>query len=250
MSLKFSDTTNKDGIIQRIEDELGFSDGYITGDSTMMAKFTANVNLAHDDALRLIFSAGGTWQFDDSNHDDYPIITTNLVSGQRDYTFTVDDSGNLILDIYKVQIKTPDGKFIDIYPVDQQTRNNNNSDTTTLTDGQNLTGTPTRYDKTANGFFLDLIPSYNSTAGLKVFINREGSYFNTGSTSTKPGISGLFHEYYVVNPAYRYASSKRLDSKDDLLARKTAIEVAMTDHYGKRERDIDRRMNPNVENSK
>lgn len=35
----------------------------------------------------LATTADGTWAFDDSNHEDLPIITTDLKTGQRDYSF-------------------------------------------------------------------------------------------------------------------------------------------------------------------
>src|SRR3990167_10378043 len=104
MSVQFSDTTNYKGIIQLIEKELGFKRGDISGDANLLKEITADVNLAWDDYLTIALPASGKWQFDDSNQTDYPIIKTNLVDGQRDYTFTTDEGGNLILDIYKVAI--------------------------------------------------------------------------------------------------------------------------------------------------
>ena len=50
------------------------------------ADLTADVNLGLDKIWAIIFTSNGTWQWDDTNHtSDYPIITTDLVSGQRDY---------------------------------------------------------------------------------------------------------------------------------------------------------------------
>lgn len=212
MSLVFSDTTTNKGIVQMYERECGFDLGDVSGNTTRLKNLTADVNLALDDFIQLALSSSGTWQFDDSNHGDYPIITTNLVSGQRDYTFTTDEGGNLILDIYKVLIAQPDGTYVEIQPVDSQSQ----KDTETLTDGQNETGTPTRYDKTANGIFLDLIPSYNYTNGLKVYINREGSYFTYTDTTKKPGVPGLFHKYFYLKPALDYSRRNSLANKNDL----------------------------------
>ena len=236
MSLVFSDTTLKKGLIQRIERKCGFNDGDITGNATLFAQFTSDVNSALDKAFAIIFEVGGTWQFDDSNHTDYPIITTNLVSGQRDYAFTVDGSSNLILDIYRVQVRdnTPQGLFYDIYPVDVQTGTAPSS----FTDGQNLTGMPQQYDKTANGIFLDAIPSYNSTGGLKLYINREGSYFTVSDTTKKPGFAGLFHDYIVLKVAYDYCSINQIGNyqlyKTDMLE----MEEAIKNYYKAREKDV------------
>lgn len=247
MSIKFNDTTNKNGLIQLIERNCGFNDGDISGNSTLLAQFTADINLALDKAISIILPAGGTWQFDDSNQSDYPIITTNIVSGQRDYPLTTDGSGNLILDIYKVLVANSSGVFSEISPVDQQTTTNNNSDTITFLDGNNSTGTPTRYDKTGNGIFLDPIPNYNSTGGLKVLINREGSYFTVSDTTKKPGFAGLFHEYLALRPSYQYAYRKGLANANALRNEMLVMERAIDDYYGSRERDVKMGMTANVE---
>lgn len=252
MSIQFSDTTNLSGILQGIERELGFDYGYITGNTNRLKEWTAQVNLTHDEVLGMIFNtAGGSqWQFDDLNHTDYPIIKTNLVSGRRDYKFTTDEQGNVILDIYRITVADPSGVYKDIYNVDQQTPNNNNSDTSSLIDGQNLTGVPTRADLTANGIFLDLIPNYNYTNGLQVHINREGSYFSTSDTTKKPGIAGLYHEYYIVNPSYRYAQRNNLAVTSSLLERKIGLEDGIKKHYGFRDRGVKKRLQANIENTR
>ncbi len=255
MSIVYSDTSGLTGILQRIERELGFSYGYITGNTERLKEWTSEVNLEHDYTLAAIFKAGGTWQFDDINHGDYPIIKANLVSSQRDYAFTTDESGNIVLDIYRVMIKTPNGVYVDVTPMDQQEPQ---SDTSGFVDGQNLTGTPTKYDKTANGIFLDPIPSYNSTEGIKVFINREGSYFLTTDTTKKPGVDGRLHEIYVVGPCARYAGRKGLANFADLERRRVRlagdetnnIRGLLQDIYGRRQRDVKGRLSAQVEETR
>lgn len=233
MSLQFNNTTTKGGILQRIERLCKLGDGYITGNATRLKEWTADVNLAWDKTLAMIFKASGRWQFDDSNHTDYPFITTNLVASQRDYTFTTDEQGNLILDIYKVMIKDENGVYFELYPVDQQSDEYMDG----FWSGQNETGLPSRYDKTANGIFLDCIPSYNSTNGLKVFINREGTYFTTADTTKKPGFAGLFHDYLAIEPSYTYSYTNSLANKADLLNEKLTMESNIKKHYRDRAKD-------------
>jgi hypothetical protein len=211
VSIQFSNTTTKNGHIQICERQCGFNDGEISGNPTRLAQFTGMLNVAYDDALSTIFKSAGTWQFDDTNHTDFPFITTNLVSGQRDYTFTNDENGNLILDIHKVFVKNQSGVYEEIYPVDQQSDYGMEG----FTDGQNETGLPYRYDKTGNGIFLDPIPSYNATAGLKLFINREAGYFLTTDTTKKAGIDGLCQEYLSLKASYTYARDKGLNQVAD-----------------------------------
>jgi len=218
------------------------STSYSTADKTR------DINLALDRALSLIFSVGGTWQFDDSNHTDYPIITTDLVSGQRSYAFTSDGSSNLILEIYKVMVADSNGLFREMTPVDQQAVNPNSP--SNYWDGLNTTGIPNTYDKTSNGIFLDPIPNYDRTAGLKIFINREASYFLTSDTTKKSGIAGLFHEYLALRPSYQYAFRNSLPNTAVLKAETTEMENAMMDYYKKREKDVIKRVTGKQNNYK
>lgn len=241
MSLQFNDSTNYRGIIQILEKELGFKRGDISGDTNLLKEFTADINLAFDDFLTIAIPSSGTWQYDDSNHTDYPEITTNLVASQRDYPFSTDEGGNLILDIYKVMAKDTSGVYQELTPVDKQTEANAGG----FFDGRNTTGTPIRYDKTANGIFLDPIPNYNSTNGLKVFINREASYFTSTDTTKKPGVPGLFHRWFAIKPAYDYARTHNLDRFPILQLEVSKMEEAIKAHFSERPRDERRRLSPN-----
>lgn len=249
MSLTFNDTTTYRGIIQQIESNIKAPVGWISGNTVRLKQFTADINLALDRVVELIFQHNGTWQFDDSNHTDYPFITTTLTSGQRDYPFTTDEQSNLILDIYKVMIKQGTAAtdyYTEIYPVDQVTEKGKES----FFSGQDATGIPYRYDKTANGIFLDPVPNYTVASGLKVFINREASYFISTDTTKKPGFAGLFHEYLALQPSYKYALRNGLKNanvlKNETLEMENQIEV----YYSQRSRDEKQRIIPAYRSSR
>lgn len=213
-----------------------------TDTSYTLANKAVDVNLALLDVLALALKNGG-WNVDDLNHTDDPIITANIVSGQRGYYFTKDGSGNLILDIYKVMVKDSGGTFHEIDPIDLQ------SDApSTMIDGLNSTGTPTKYDKTGNGLFLDLIPNYSSTGGLKIFISREMSYFTASDTTKFAGIDGLCHDYLYLKPSYEYARDKGLQNVERLFRDLQVATMKINERYGSRDKTINRRMVPNVEN--
>lgn len=274
MSLAFNDLTNQRGIIQIYEKEAGFNRGDISGNATRLLEVTADINLAWDRFVQLAIQASGTWQFDDSNHAEYPEITTDLLSGQRDYSFTTDGEGALILDFYRVMVADPTGFFREIEPVDQQANNREVgtrggsgnifpqfpgtgiNNTNSFIDGQNKEGTPSRYDKTANGLFLDLIPNYNrrlieeGEGGIKIFINREASYFVSTDTTKKPGAPGILHEYFAIQPAFQHARRNSLANKNDLAATVLQMEDAINTYFGKREKDIVRRLIPRYQNNK
>src|SRR3569832_1449949 len=99
--MTFNDTTAKQGIIQDIERWTNLGDGIVSGDSTLLKAFTAQVNLAYDEVLPILQSNDGTWQWDDFNHSKDPSATTDIVSGQASYTFVTDEQGNSVLSIAK-----------------------------------------------------------------------------------------------------------------------------------------------------
>lgn len=253
MSLQFSDTINRKGIIQKIEKNCGFDFGDISGNAGLLADFTADVNMALDAIWGIIGQSCGTWSLDDTNYTDYPFIVANLVSGQRDYPFLVDGDGNLILDVFRVMVADPTATFHEIYPVDQKTTTShtgNVPNTDSFINGLNATGTPTRYDKTGNSVFLDVIPNYNMNGGIQMFVNREASYFLTSDTIKKPGFSGLYHEYLALRPSYQYASVKGFANAMDLKNQMDILAAQCSQYYSNREKDAPKRLVANVENNK
>lgn len=239
MSFQFNDTTNYKGLVQLFEKEVGLELGTISGDTTKLKQFTADVNSAFDDFVELAIKSSGTWQWDDSNHGDYPIVTTNIVASQRDYAFTTDEQNNLILDIYKVFVKSSStGQYDEIYPVDVQSE----EDTYDFTSGEDIEGIPYRYDKTANGIFLDPVPVSSVTNGLKVYINREASYFTYTDTTRKPGVPGILHDYFYLKPAFDYARRKTLAVAVPLEKEVLRCEYKIAEYFSSREKDVRKRL--------
>lgn len=201
MSLQFSNPTLKSGICERIDKRI----------DTSLASYpiidkTSDINEGLNCFNFIAIQSSRKWQVDDSNQTDYPIIMCDLNANQRDYSFLIDGTGNLILDIYKVMVADANGIFHDMTPTDMQSDLHDQS----FYDGLNIQGNPTKYDKTANGILLDVLPNYSVAGGIKLFINRESTYFLSTDTTKMPGYAGVLHEYLVIKAAYIYASSKNL----------------------------------------
>jgi len=247
MSISYSDTSTKKGLVQFYEKEIGADYGYVSGNTDRLKGFTASVNLATDDFLDLLLKSSGTWKPDDSNQTNFPEVTTPLVSSQRDYTFLTDETGNLILDIFRVYCRiSATGEYQLLKPVDPDSQTDLNS----FIDGQSKTGIPTRYDKTANGILLDLIPSYNSTEGLKISISREALYFVYTDTTKKPGFYGLYHRYFYLKPALDYARINNLPNYNKILDQVLLLENKIKDGASRRSRDERPAFSVKVENNK
>lgn len=191
---------------------------------------TVDINNAFNRYMMLAISAEGKWQVDDSNHTDYPVVFGDLVSGQQDYSFTTDENGNQILDIYKVRIKNSNGEWSTLKQRDISSLNDEPLNSTSQ-------GTPTEYDITANGIFLTVIPDYNSTDGLEIYVNRTPSYFLTSDTTKKAGIPWTHHEYLAIRPAYFYCLQKGLPQAKDLGVEMQRMEQNIEKYYSDRNKD-------------
>lgn len=241
MSLQFSDTSTYKGLVQIYEKEIGATRGDVSGDTDRLKEFAADANMALDDFMAIAIPASGTWQFDDSNHTDNPVIFTNLVSTQRSYSWTVDQLSNLILDVFKVAIlpSATATLYQEIEPFDEFDERDN-----PIITGDTTTAIPTGYAKLANGILLNSLPGYNATNGLKIFINREASYFAYSDTTKKPGVPGLFHRYFAVKPALRYARTNNNANMANLEREVMQLEQNIVEYFSKREKDVLHKLTP------
>lgn len=211
------------------------------------AQKTVDINQALSDVFSMILFYNG-WNVDDFNHTKYPIIYTDVFSGQRDYNFTQDEDGNYLLGITKAMIADSSGVYKEMQAVDQQTEPNMSS----FYDGQDAGGTPIRYDKTANGLFLDPVPNYSYTNGLKVFIDREPLFYvGDGSDDDQvAGFDGLCHDYLYLKPAYEYCRDKGLQQAERLYRDLQDSIKRIKDRYNNKDRDFPKRLQINIESNK
>ncbi len=246
MSHQFNDTDTRKGLVQMYEKEIGADYGVVSGSVAKLKEFCADANVAWDEFLALALPASGKWQYDDSNHSDFPRVTTDLVAGQRAYTFLKDEQDNLILDIIGVHVKDENGTYRKITPIDRQTSREGAS---SFNDGLAQQGVPDQYDKTANGILLDLIPSYSSEDGLMIDINREASYFVHTDTIKMPGAPGTLHSWFYFHPAAAKARRNTLATAPALAIEVAKLERRIVKHFGGREKDVRNIVGQRITNS-
>lgn len=232
MAIQFSDTTNRNGLVQLIEDRTNTNSA--TSSSYSLATKTRDINSAFAKFMMIAVQASGRWQVDDTNQTDYPIMTVDVVSGQQDYAFVSDGStpANQVLDIHRIEIQDSNGNWKLLTPIDE-------ADITesALTEFMETNGEPAYYDKTSNAIFLYPASNYNSTNGLKFYYSRTPSYFLTTDTTKTAGIPDMFHEYLALRPAYYYCLSKGLPRAKEYGAEMLAMEEQIKAYYGSRQRD-------------
>jgi len=226
--MEFSDTTTKDGIIQDCEFWLFAGNyGQITGNANLLNTFTALSNRALDSVTTAVLEADDRWEFDDSTYTDYPIATTDLVSGQRDYVLSVSH-----LKVLRVEWKDSTGNWILGKPIDLE-------DISVARDEFMFTSAvPVYYDKLANSVFLYPSPNYNSTGGLRVYYQREPNYFASTDTTKKPGFASICHRLVPLKACYDYAVANNLTDKITVLRDEIAKrDLELRKFYGRRNKD-------------
>lgn len=222
----FSDTTNRVGIIQFLEDDTSTQD--VSSYSTAVK--TARINAAFDDYQKMVVRVAGTWQADDTNHTKYPNMTFDLTSSQHDYTFTEDEQGNQIQDIYRVEVKNPDGTWKVLKYLNEM------DETTAISTLDSQTGTPESYYLTANGIFLVVAPNYTQSNGIRMFFTRSPDYFLSSDTTKTPGIPNGHERYLIAKAAYWYWLPKDTTRAQIFWNEVTKIESDIEKEYSQRTR--------------
>ena len=193
----FNDTTNKQGLLQSFEFWAGLNDGDVTGDTTLKAVVTNLINRRLDKYMGLLGAGSRLGKIDDTNYNNEPYSTFDIVNGQHDYKFLTDEDGNAISDVTRVLILS-NGDYSTLDKVDIK----DDDAALIMSPNSDDTGTPTRYLERNNTIYLNPIPNYDLTEGGKIFYKRCPSYFTPDDTTKEPGIPYQFHQMVSIGAAY------------------------------------------------
>lgn len=190
--MQFSDTSNNTGIVEQAR-------VLMRVDATQWptSRIVNSCNNWLDMVAGYAIGADRRFQWDDTNHTNLPIGTTNLVANQSDYSFLLDGQGNSILNLTQIEILDPNGNY-------RKLNARNLGDTEEAEDELlRVAGLPTHYDKIADNIIrLTPKPSTSVTAGLKFYFQRTPSYFVATDTTKAPGVAPLLHRSFVIAAAY------------------------------------------------
>lgn len=237
--LQFSNTTTKAGIVETIARRTGTTN--TSTSSYPLLDKTVDVNLALMNFKLLANDKSGYRQFDDVNHQNYPILYADIVSGTQDVTFTQDQFGNTISDVYMVRIKTTaNGQYIKLTQRDPSDDSFNPDYIST--------GIPTQFDILENGIIFDVIPNFSLVGAVELTVSRAPSYFVSTDTTKSAGIPEEFQEYLTIRPSYFYCLDKQLPQKQDLYILlygangRGGMEAAIKAYFANRNRSVKRRI--------
>lgn len=242
--MQFSDTTNKNGIIQRIEDTLGYPDGTITGDSTLFAYVTADVNEGYEIVAYNIRSSMDDWDWDDTNHTDLPVAKAALTTDR----YIKLETDNPLYRIKRVDVTFDDTNWYEAQPLQQGAVSHGmgNDDK----EDDNYVTTSPRYDLIADA--IGIWPKATSAqvaAGAKVRIVyvRAFDLFTTADTTQEPGFDRAWHHLLVTYPAMKRAVMRNHENapnlkvlwdegiaqlRDDFSSKNQDAQMVLTPRYG------------------
>ena len=223
----FSDTTNNLGIVQQVRTIMRV-------DSTQWPTYQIvnSCNNWLDTITGYAIGADRRFQWDDSNHTELPIGTTNLTASQSDYSFLTDEQGNSILNLNRIDILDSNGNYRKLEPIDQSQIEG------ALDEFAIPEGLPVYYDKIADNIIrLYPTPLVSVTAGLKFYFQRSASYFDATDTTKKPGVAPLLHRGFVIASAYDGALTLGLQNLQPLSVELQKEEAKMKQYFANRNTD-------------
>lgn len=247
--LQFSDTTLKKGIVQQIQKRTKSS---VSGNNAYsVAEIAVDVNMALAEYWFLANKYSGRWKpADDTNQIDYPIGYMNINSGTQDLVFLTDATGNQVLDIYKIRLKsTANGAWTTLEELDMDDYNDDFLNNTT-------TGIPTGYWITANGIIFNCVPNFTLANACEIFFRRTSTYFASTDTTKTAGIPDEHQKFLVIKPSYEYCAINGLEQTPILREilygadGKSGLYGDIKQYYTLRNRVERKRMIPMAQNNK
>lgn len=189
-------------------------DAAITGNTTLKARFAQLVNSRYHTVVTKILKSQDDWDFDDSNHADFPIMTTPLVASQRDYGIPVSEK---VLKIKRVDITYDGTNWNRVLPLDSSEIEDGLGNDANI--DANFDKSMPRYDLQYNSIWVyPLATSSEVAAGAQMRLEwtREIDEFVVGDTTQEPGIDEPFHILLPIGASLDWAIAKRLPLKSDL----------------------------------
>lgn len=221
----FSDSITNGGLVEMVR-RLTNTDA----NTYPINDLTADLNSVYSDYVSIILSSDTRWNWDDSNFTTFPIATTDVNAGQRDYQFNT-----TFLKILKVLIQpqTP-GDFIELDEIDINDDISNLDAWSMNVDATSNIGQPAYFDLIADSIRLQPRPNYSSTGGLKVYFQRYESQFLPTDTTKEPGFAHPFHRGLAFGTAHLFALSHNLPQVERLQQEDLDCREAMKEYFSER----------------
>ncbi len=201
-----------------------------------------DINIWYEKVVSMIFESQDDTDFDDSRNTNYPIVTTSMVAGQRDYSIPVSEN---VLKIKRVDITYDGVNYFRAKPFDNGAvfwgmGNATNEDA-------NMIKAAPLYDIQYNSLFIyPLATAADVSAGatIRVEWERDIVVFTTGDYTTDPndstvipGIDVHFHPMIAYGAAYEFANANNLPQLGNIKQDLQDWENRLRTAYGRKNLD-------------
>lgn len=243
--MQLNNVTDKNGIIQDMEMLLNFPDGGISGDTTLLKQMVGLVNQAYLKTIAYVLGLDSRWKWDDSNYNNLPIATADLVNNQEDYTLpgaTEPGNASTLLKVLKVSIFDSAANETVLRYTDKSEADLNLMYETA--------GLPEYYKLVGNTLKLFPAPATGSVTineGLKVYFQRSPDLFASTDTTQQPGIPEPFHRMISLEASMDYASARGLPNIEYLQGKLSELKTIL-DGFFPRNDDVKPRLVARREN--
>lgn len=226
MSIAFSDSTTKLGIVERARKRVKLNSSQFP-----IASIVGSVNEWKDFVTGYAIGADRSFQWDNTNHTKLPEGTTSLTIGVTDYSWLTDEQGNQIVTLTGVSVLV-NSIYLPLKMID---RNDSDYDPTSF---GTITGVPTAYDKIADNIIrLDFKPSATTALGLKFFFQRMSPAYTASSTTETTGFSQILDRGFWIAAAYDEAAASGLQQLQGLILERAAEEKKVEMYFARRNND-------------
>lgn len=206
------------------------------------ANLLIDVNIWYQKVVSMIFESQDDTDFDDMRNTTYPIVTTSLFAGQRDYSIPVSEQ---VLKIKRVDVTYDGTNYFRATPFDSGVPqwgfgNPTNEDA-------NMIKQAPRYDVQYNSIFLyPLAIASDVSAGAKMQVEweRNITVFTTNDYTTDPsdstvilGFDAPFHPIVAYGAAYEYANANNLPQLQNIKNDLQDWEARLRQAYSKKDLD-------------
>ena len=180
------------------------------------------INEAYSRIAYVILKADGRMAWDDPNHTDQPIATTDLVKGQRDYNIFSSTPSALQdwLAVKRIDIFDAGGTGVQLQPMDE-----NDYKGVAESEVDKSPSLPYMFD--FNGSIVKLYPApdYDYTNGMTFWFDRAPSYFSITDTTKRPGFDTRFHQYLSIYAANQWNGMKKKDWSLQTMLNQMELEI-------------------------
>lgn len=209
-----------------------------------------DINIWYTKIVSMIFESQDDTNFDDARNTNFPIVTTPLVAGQRDYGIPVSED---VLKIKRIDVSYDGSTYYRATPFDNGVPpwgfgNTTNEDANMIKQAPN-------YSINYNSIFLYPMAAASDVAAgalMRIEWERNITPFTKAAdytavamsaSTTIPGFDSPFHATLAYGAAYEFANANNLPQlqniKDDLGGWEQRIKQA----YGKKDLDTELALN-------